>query len=94
MSHWCPWRVVSCQDEMEIDVMAKKKLVRAAKKKPEITETRKLLGQKRPCFLCDGTGQMCDVCGESMRVCGCDESESSSSACSACGGKGIASADQ
>ena len=26
-----------------------------------------------PCFECNGTGEMCDVCGEAIDACGCDE---------------------
>lgn len=29
-------------------------------------------GPAKPCFLCDGSGQMCDVCGESESVCRCE----------------------
>lgn len=54
-----------------------------------MNETKK---QKRPCFICDGTGLMCDVCGESEAVCQCDD-ETMKSPCEDCEGTGIASAD-
>jgi hypothetical protein len=53
---------------------------------------------KRACFMCDGTGQTCNICGESEAVCQC-ENEGASGApdfrdCDDCKGTGIASADQ
>jgi hypothetical protein len=37
-----------------------------------------------PCFMCDGTGLMCAVCGESDEACGCEKSEPT--ACEDCDG--------
>lgn len=48
--------------------------------------------QKRKCFFCDGTGHLCNVCGESEAVCQCDVLDFYD--CNACGGVGIAKADQ
>lgn len=49
--------------------------------------------QKRRCFTCDGTGAICDVCGESEAACGCPEEEKSPNDCQDCKGTGIAAAD-
>jgi len=49
--------------------------------------------QQRPCFMCNGTGQMCDICGEAENVCDCDD-EAILVDCSDCEGSGIASADR
>jgi hypothetical protein len=29
----------------------------------------------KQCFNCDGTGQLCDICGESSKACGCEPDE-------------------
>jgi hypothetical protein len=29
----------------------------------------------KPCFRCDGTGELCDVCGEAMDACLCEEDD-------------------
>jgi hypothetical protein len=29
----------------------------------------------KPCFICDGHGELCDVCGESPEACECDEDD-------------------
>ena len=49
--------------------------------------------RRRPCFVCDGTGEMCDCCGESIKVCECEEDDKSWVSCKDCNGHGIASAD-
>jgi len=46
---------------------------------------------KRACFICDGTGQMCDICGESESVCSCSADEYRD--CADCDGTGIAASD-
>lgn len=64
--------------------MPKKKV----KAKPEIK-------QKRPCFQCNGTGQMCDSCGEAENVTACEEGgHPSLDKCDSCKGSGIAALDQ
>jgi len=52
---------------------------RVAKRKP-----------RKRCFLCDGTGQICDICGESATACEClnDGLEPTFSECEACLGTG------
>lgn len=52
--------------------------------------------KKRPCFVCNGTGEMCDTCGEAVNACSCDpdDGEPGSVQCEDCGGSGIAAADQ
>ena len=40
------------------------------------------------CFDCNGTGQMCDVCGEAENACHCDDGEQALSDCQVCGGDG------
>jgi hypothetical protein len=42
------------------------------------------------CFRCDGTGKICDVCGESPLACECDECDGGcvASDCEDCGGTG------
>jgi hypothetical protein len=42
------------------------------------------------CFLCGGTGQICDICGESESACECfnDGEEPTYSDCEACDGSG------
>jgi hypothetical protein len=64
--------------------MAKKK------KAPEPAPEPEKTGQRRPCFSCDGTGNMCDECGESEAVCECEEEDKQTSPCSECNGHGIA----
>ena len=27
------------------------------------------------CFVCDGSGELCDACGESLEACICDDNE-------------------
>lgn len=49
--------------------------------------------QKRNCFVCNGTGDMCDACGEAENVCDCDD-EQILVDCVDCEGSGIASADR
>lgn len=49
--------------------------------------------QRRPCFVCNGTGDICDECGESVDVCDCAEEDKQSSPCSDCSGIGIAWVD-
>lgn len=45
----------------------------------------------KPCFLCDGTGQMCNVCGESQKACSCPEDEPFDGFdCTSCNGTGNA----
>ena len=53
----------------------------------EVTPTDK---KKSRCFRCDGTGLICDICGESEAACGCLNSGSSPSFsdCSDCEGTG------
>jgi len=46
---------------------------------------------KRRCFLCDGSGNHCNLCGESARVCECEADDWNE--CQSCNGTGIASAD-
>lgn len=55
------------------------------KKEPVVSK------MKRRCFVCDGSGQKCNICGESEAVCGCDELDMDD--CGDCYGTGIASAD-
>lgn len=50
--------------------------------------------QKRSCFMCNGTGSMCDVCGEAEGVCSCPLDEQELADCPDCDGTGIASADR
>jgi hypothetical protein len=58
-----------------------------AKKKP----TPK---QQRPCFVCNGTGTMCNICGEAENACHCDGGKPPDTRpCEDCNGTGIASAD-
>ena len=38
----------------------------------------------RGCFRCDGTKELCNVCGESARACQCPEEEQSFYECPAC----------
>jgi uncharacterized radical SAM superfamily Fe-S cluster-containing enzyme len=49
--------------------------------------------RRRPCFRCDGTGELCDSCGESIKACLCDEDDKIWVSCGDCNGHGIASAD-
>lgn len=49
---------------------------------------------KRQCFICDGTGEMCNICGESEAACECDNENCTTSPCKNCRGTGIAAADQ
>ena len=49
--------------------------------------------QRRACFMCNGTGMMCDICGEAENVCDCGE-EAAPADCPDCEGTGIASADR
>ena len=50
----------------------------------------------RPCFICNGTGEMCDVCGEAENTCLCDTHEREAgnpqtfSPCEFCDGTGSA----
>lgn len=48
---------------------------------------------KRKCFFCNGTGLMCNVCGEAEGVCSCPDDEQDLVDCSDCKGSGVASAD-
>jgi hypothetical protein len=51
---------------------------------------------ERACFACDGTGQMCNICGESERVCRCEDEEGDYPdfrACKNCEGTGMADRD-
>ncbi len=41
---------------------------------------------EKPCFVCDGTGTMCNICGESQSVCDCDEENTYQ--CENCNGTG------
>ena len=41
----------------------------------------------RKCFRCDGTGEICSICGESGEACGCEEDERFEG-CPDCGGTG------
>lgn len=43
--------------------------------------------QPTKCFRCDGTGQICDECGESEAACQC-EGDHDFSDCEDCGGTG------
>jgi hypothetical protein len=36
---------------------------------------KKISENKKKCLRCDGTGQVCDVCGESEAACTCNEEE-------------------
>lgn len=56
--------------------------------------TAKISGppEKRACFQCDGTGQMCNICGESESACECDEEDFFT--CPNCKGSGVAVLDQ
>lgn len=47
---------------------------------------------RRRCFTCDGSGEMCDVCGESETACRCDEP--TFSPCEHCDGDGTVPPDQ
>lgn len=47
---------------------------------------------KRPCFICNGTGQTCKICGEAENACSCDDGEMT--ACENCGGDGVAPIDK
>jgi hypothetical protein len=58
-------------------------------------ESRALLDEKgnkmtpcviKPHFTCDGTGQMCNACGESSSACQCDEDEQEIVDCEECDG--------
>ena len=40
------------------------------------------------CFRCDGTGQVCDTCGESEIACACAPASTRNSACEDCKGAG------
>ena len=40
-------------------------------------------------FTCDGTGEMCDVCGESERACSCELHERDLVPCGGCDGLGF-----
>lgn len=43
------------------------------------------------CFRCDGTGRLCDICGESPKACCCEKDgigDPTYSDCQDCGGKG------
>jgi hypothetical protein len=40
------------------------------------------------CSLCDGTGLVCDICGEPERGCDCDVGVRTFSACENCEGTG------
>jgi len=50
---------------------------------------------KRSCFICNGTGEMCDQCGEARDVCEHNDAckRTTYSKCEDCSGTGIASAD-
>lgn len=49
---------------------------------------------QRRCFVCNGTGYMCNVCGEAENACHCDEGKPPDTRpCDDCDGSGIASAD-
>jgi hypothetical protein len=54
-----------------------------------MTDARRI---KKPtkCFRCDGTGQICDICGESEAACRCleDGEEPTFSPCEDCHGTG------
>jgi len=41
------------------------------------------------CFTCDGTGEMCDCCGESTAVCECRDDGILTTTCPACKGSGV-----
>jgi hypothetical protein len=58
------------------------------RKKPEPEKTK----QRRSCFTCNGTGELCGVCGEAVDVCDCEDGPNNHS-CKDCFGTGIASAD-
>lgn len=50
--------------------------------------------KKRPCFICNGTGEMCGSCGEASNCDPCeDDGHPSLENCKDCKGTGIASAD-
>lgn len=74
--------------------MAKKKkpTKQPAPQKSPIPFIAPASGGQRRCFECNGTGQMCNICGEAENVCGCDELDMRD--CESCGGNGIAAADQ
>jgi len=42
--------------------------------------------KRRTCFICDGTGEMCNICGESAAVCKCKEEDRGP--CENCEGEG------
>jgi len=81
-----------------------KRPAKAKKKKPEpkAPELENKTGQRRPCFQCNGTGEMCNCCGESQDCCDCTEDDGEGgevevcdfSPCDSCGGIGIAILDQ
>ena len=54
---------------------------------PELT-TQCAAIKAQGCFRCDGTGEICNVCGESARACGCDEIDQQLIDCSDCKGSG------
>ena len=71
------------------------KLIAAAAKaiekvpEDELEEHAKLINKKckvKPHFDCDGTGQMCGVCGESENACSCDDGDLEN--CKDCNGTG------
>ena len=58
---------------------------------PRARSRRRDGGIMKNCFYCDGTGEKCDVCGESEAACKCDLSENPTrSECEVCGGTGEA----
>lgn len=52
----------------------------------------KVTGLRRRCFVCNGTGEICNVCGEAQNCCECGGDNCSP--CKNCGGIGIAILDQ
>lgn len=53
---------------------------------PESEPGAEAESDKAPCFRCNGTGLLCNVCGEPECDCGCEEPDVSE--CEDCGGTG------
>lgn len=66
--------------------MVSKRKVRANNRRASID--REHAPKNSKCFGCDGTGQRCNVCGESEAACGCPEEERSFGPCPDCNGTG------
>ncbi len=72
------------------DIPELTKMIAGAQKDERLAEGLKKLGRSS-CFRCDGTGQLCDTCGESPNACSCERDGlgvPSFSSCADCGGNG------